>query len=116
MLARIGDVLAVLGIVALSVDYVPDAQLLDARKSQTRADLSRLAAALVELRRAHPSECPSLDDPRLPPGMRTRDAWDHDFVVACDARGVTVSSAGADGRRGTGDDLHRAMRSPSATR
>ncbi|MCC6216067.1 MAG: hypothetical protein IT376_14470 [Polyangiaceae bacterium] len=72
-------------------------------------DAATVALAASTWRAEHPGECPTLGvlerDGALPKGARAHDPWGGRFRVACSSSGVSVISAGPDGKAGTGDDL-----------
>ncbi len=67
------------------------------------------AVQLYRLKRGSKA-CPTLNDlgqsGLISSASRSRDPWDHDYVIECEADGrVRVRSPGPDGEMGTGDDV-----------
>ena len=53
--------------------------------------------------------CPTvsqlIQDKYLDTGADNKDPWGQDYAISCSADDVTVSSAGPDKKKGTGDDI-----------
>lgn len=78
--------------------------------NRTRSDATALQTAVHIYMATRPSaHCPSLRDLTragiLDGSRRTRDEWGHPFLIECGGEGMSVSSVGPDGQRGTADDM-----------
>ena len=107
-LIEIMVVMVIMALVATAAGFAILPQLKKAKIKQTSADAKAVASA-AELFVAEHQNCPSMNDlvgeKILDKNRNTKDAWGNDFSIECDEDGVTVRSAGPDGRIGSEDDI-----------
>lgn len=106
-LVEIMIVVIVMSLIATGVAFAVIPALSTAREDQTRIDVRRIHNAVATYMIHHQEDCPgSIDELGLSRTTRRTDAWDHDFVIECEAgREPVVISLGADGQEGTEDDI-----------
>lgn len=65
--------------------------------------------AALSFREDNPKGCPTitqlLHEHKLGSGAATDDPWGERYRIECDGDSMRVTSPGADGKRGTGDDI-----------
>lgn len=103
-LTEIMVVVIIMALIATGVALAVLPRLKEARVKATKSDI-RVVQSAVTMWLADNTGCPSIDQLGLSRGARTKDAWDHDFIIKCDADEPTVSSVGPDGEEGTEDDI-----------
>ena len=108
-LVEIMIVVIIMAMIAAAVGIAVIPALNDAKVKATRTDAMTLRSAVELYVAGGGNDCPSVQD--LVSGhivnasTRTKDAWDHDFVIECRGDEFTVSSHGPDGQGGTEDDI-----------
>lgn len=103
-LTEIMVVVIIMALIATGVALAVLPRLKEARVKATRTDI-RVVQSAVTMWLADNTGCPSIDQLGLSRGARTKDAWDHDFIIKCDGDEPTVASNGPDGEEGTEDDI-----------
>ena len=104
-------VLAIMAIIAGGAVALVFPQLKKARVKQTvlsAGAIKTAAEAYQQIDNAANTGCPTLKDlvaAKQLDGKKIDDPWGQPFVVHCDGQEVSVSSAGADRKEGTPDDV-----------
>src|SRR5262245_54189962 len=108
-LIEIMVVLVIMAAIASAVGFAVISSLRKARKRETETRARTIQNAVVAYLTDNPAECPTipdlLQDDILDKTTDQRDAWGHDFTIACDGSTVHVRSGGEDGQMGNGDDV-----------
>lgn len=109
-LIEIMIVIIIMALIATAVSLAILPQFKKAKIKQTRTDATTVrSAASLYFADSTSGDCPTVADlvssHDLDKGVRTTDAWDHDFQINCDGDNVTVVSAGPDGQMGDQDDI-----------
>ncbi len=103
-LTEIMVVVIIMALIATGVALAVLPRLKEARIKTTKSDIHVVQSA-VTMWLADNTGCPSIDQLGLSRSSRTKDAWDHDFVIKCEGDEPTVLSVGPDGEEGTEDDI-----------
>lgn len=107
-LVEIMVVVIIMAMIATAVGFAVLPNLNKAKVDSTRTDAQTIRSA-VELYLTSSTSCPSVEDlvreRILNSSTKTKDAWDHDFVIECNGNDITVSSNGPDGQAGSEDDI-----------
>lgn len=102
-------ILGAMGILALNVTGPIRCRVPDARQNAKTG--ARILRAAVQSWQAGNSlaECPTLAQLKskqyVDPGQSVTDSWGTEYEISCANDEITISSAGADRRWGTGDDI-----------
>src|SRR6188474_42660 len=97
-LTEIMVVVIIMALIATGVALAVLPRLKDARIRATKSDVHVVQSAAT-LWMAENNGCPTIDQLPLSRGARTKDAWDHDFVISCEGDEPAVASAGPDGEQ-----------------
>ncbi|MBI2897101.1 MAG: hypothetical protein HYY06_26320 [Deltaproteobacteria bacterium] len=103
-LTEIMVVVIIMALIATGVALAVLPRLKEAKIKATRADI-RVVQSAATLWLADNNGCPTIDQLGLSRGARTKDAWDNDFIINCEADEPMVASTGPDGEQGTDDDI-----------
>ncbi len=103
-LTEIMVVVIIMALIATGVALAVLPRLKEAKIKATRTDI-RVVQSAVTLWMADNNGCPTIDQLGLSRGARSKDAWDHDFIINCEGDEPTVASTGPDGEQGTDDDI-----------
>lgn len=104
-LTEIMVVVIIMALIATGVALAVLPRLKEAKIKQTRSDIRVVQSAVTLWLADNSNGCPSIDQLGLSRGARSKDAWDHDFIIRCDGDEPSVASTGPDGEQGTEDDI-----------
>lgn len=113
-LVEIMIVVVIMGLIAAGVAFAVIPQLKKAQIEQTRTDLRTMHQAVQLYMSQNQGRCPStvndlVQDGQISSATRTKDAWDHDFMIRCEqSTEPVIISAGPDGQENTADDISTA--------
>jgi len=106
---ELGALLSFVALVGGAVAVVVSPRLEADRRDRAQRDAERIQKAALEWRNENTSGCPSLTqlvkDQVLARESHAEDPWGGRFRVICREDGVSVSSAGRDGKANTDDDV-----------
>jgi type II secretory pathway pseudopilin PulG len=106
---ELGLVAGLLGIVGLGafLVFTPVASARVGDAALQNAQTIQNAAS--DWRQDNPNGCPTistlLEAKKLSPDAATEDPWGQRYRLVCEGEAIIVTSPGADGKRGTGDDV-----------
>jgi len=103
-LTEIMVVVIIMALIATGVALAVLPRLKEARIKTAKSDI-RVVQSAATLYLADNTDCPSIDQLGLSRGARTKDPWDHDFIIKCEGDEPIVISVGPDGEEGTEDDI-----------
>jgi general secretion pathway protein G len=109
-LIEIMIVVIIMAMIATGVAVAVIPRLEKARVDTAKSNVSAIRTAVQLYLAENANKCPSIDDllsdRYLDKGKNTKDPWDNDFVISCQAgEDPDVYSIGPDGQEGTEDDV-----------
>jgi general secretion pathway protein G len=110
-LIEIMIVVIIMTMIATGVAVAVIPRLEKARIDTAKSNVSSIRTAVQLYLAENASKCPSMDEllaeRYLDKGKNTKDPWDNDFIISCQAgEDPDVYSTGPDGQEGTEDDVH----------
>lgn len=98
-----------LGLSASGLWWAQSSNANESADNSSRSDANQVQVAAQSFRAQHAEGCPTLslleEEHFLDRAAREDDAWGNRFRIHCDADHISVSSAGADGKPNTSDDI-----------
>ncbi|MFT3928509.1 MAG: type II secretion system protein GspG [Myxococcales bacterium] len=110
-LIEIMIVVVIMALVTMGVAVAVVPAFEQAKLKQAESAVQTVKNAVTLYKITHSSECPSMTQLTeanvIQRSTATKDPWEHDFAIACDAQEISVRSAGPDGEFDTVDDVPR---------
>ena len=108
-LIEIMVVLVIMSAIASLVGFAVVRNLKTSRIHEAEAGTRIVQGAVTQYFFEHAGDCPVVDDllkaEFLDRTTKTKDPWDHDYIIECEGNTVHVHSNGEDGQSGTEDDI-----------